>query len=114
MKYYHIIIHLLLPTFRRCFLCTVTGPTVIDINGQVNSAKDRCGYTLMKTTSIPGIKVHVTFKERRRVDVSFLDSVILQLEDAGVKIYLKQGGKVMVSWRVGRVVLFLTPLKTGQ
>ncbi|XP_053171554.1 alpha-tectorin-like [Scomber japonicus] len=80
----------------KCFLCTVTGPTVIDINGQVNSAKDRCGYTLMKTTSIPGIKVHVTFKERRRVDVSFLDSVILQLEDAGVKIYLKQGGKVMV------------------
>ncbi|CAK6960879.1 alpha-tectorin-like [Scomber scombrus] len=80
----------------KCFVCTVTGPTVIDINGQVNSVQDRCAYTLMKTTSIPGLKVHVTFQERRRKDVSFLDSVILQLEDAGVNIKLEQGGRVML------------------
>ncbi|XP_044204526.1 uromodulin-like [Thunnus albacares] len=80
----------------QCVLCTVTGPTVIDIHGHLNSVQDRCAYDLMETKSIPDLKVHATFKERRRTDVSFLDSVILQLDGPGVNINLEQGGRVLV------------------
>uniref|UniRef100_A0A8D0D9N4 ZP domain-containing protein n=1 Tax=Sander lucioperca TaxID=283035 RepID=A0A8D0D9N4_SANLU len=80
----------------RCTLCTVTGPTVIDIHGHVNSVQDRCVYSLIKTPSIPDIQVYTTFQERRRKDVSFLDRVILSLDNPGVNIYLEQGGKVQL------------------
>ncbi|KAG8007542.1 Uromodulin [Nibea albiflora] len=56
--------------------------------------KDRCGYTLMKTSSIPDLQVRSTFQERRRTDVSFLDTVILSLDKLGVQIHLEQGGRV--------------------
>ncbi|XP_035849298.1 zonadhesin-like [Sander lucioperca] len=79
-----------------CTLCTVTGPTVIDIHGHVNSVQDRCVYSLIKTPSIPDIQVYTTFQERRRKDVSFLDRVILSLDNPGVNIYLEQGGKVQL------------------
>uniref|UniRef100_A0A3B4VDB8 Pancreatic secretory granule membrane major glycoprotein GP2-like n=1 Tax=Seriola dumerili TaxID=41447 RepID=A0A3B4VDB8_SERDU len=80
----------------QCIICTATGPTVIDVHGQVNSVQDRCGYTLMKTTSIPDFQVHATFQERRRKDVSFLDRVILQLDKPAVQINLEQGGRVQL------------------
>ncbi|XP_068578084.1 uncharacterized protein [Cebidichthys violaceus] len=80
----------------QCALCTVTGPTVIDIHGQVNSVQDRCAYSLMTTASIPEFQVHATFRERRREDVSFLDRVILFLEKPNVHINLEQGGKVQL------------------
>uniref|UniRef100_A0A3B4USC7 Uncharacterized LOC111218484 n=1 Tax=Seriola dumerili TaxID=41447 RepID=A0A3B4USC7_SERDU len=87
----------------RCVLntiCTVTGSTVIDFVGRVRSVPDRCGYTLMRPSSIPGLQVLGVFQERRRKDVSFLDRVILQLDQAGVQISLEQGGRVQLNNKV--------------
>uniref|UniRef100_A0A671Z0P0 Zonadhesin-like n=1 Tax=Sparus aurata TaxID=8175 RepID=A0A671Z0P0_SPAAU len=78
-------------------MCTVTGSTVIDFIGRVHSVPDRCGYTLMRPLSIPGLQVLGVFQERRRKDVSFLDRVILQLDSAGVQISLEQGGRVQLN-----------------
>lgn len=78
-------------------ICTVTGPTVIDFLGQVNSVDDRCAYSLMSGSSVPDLYVLANFQERRRKDVSFLDSVTLRLNKTGVHIQLEQGGRVQVS-----------------
>lgn len=78
--------------------CTVSGPAVIDIHGQVNSVQDRCAYTLMSTPSVPDLQVLANFQERRRKDVSFVDSVTLRLNSTGVYIHLKQDGRVQVSY----------------
>lgn len=51
--------------------CTVTGPTVIDFHGQVNSVEDRCSYSLVLTPSVPDFHVLGNFRERRRKDVTF-------------------------------------------
>ncbi|XP_067380906.1 alpha-tectorin-like isoform X2 [Channa argus] len=74
--------------------CTLTGPTVIDFNGQVNSVQDRCVHSLMSTPSLPDFLILGNFQERSRKDVSFLDSVTLRLNGSGVLIHLEQGGRV--------------------
>ncbi|XP_039461587.1 alpha-tectorin-like isoform X1 [Oreochromis aureus] len=74
--------------------CTVTGPTVINVHGQVNSIKDRCAYSLVSIPSIPNFYLMANFRDRRREDVSFLDSVILHLDGPGVHSHLEQGGTV--------------------
>ncbi|XP_026225035.1 uncharacterized protein LOC113168243 [Anabas testudineus] len=74
--------------------CTVTGPTVIDFHGQVNSIQDRCAYSLLSDPSVPNFQVLANFQERRRKDVSFLDSVTLTVDGSGVLIHLEQGGVV--------------------
>lgn len=97
-----------LPTSFSCILnsmCTVTGSTVIDFIGRVHSVPDRCGYTLMRPLSIPGLQVLGVFQERRRKDVSFLDRVILQLDSAGVQISLEQGGRVQVHSLLSQLLL---------
>ncbi|XP_010754397.1 alpha-tectorin [Larimichthys crocea] len=82
-------------------MCTVTGSTVIDFIGRVHSVPDRCGYTLMRSTlGVPGVKLVGIFQERRRKDVSFLDRVILQMDQAGVQISLGQGGRVQLNDKV--------------
>ncbi|XP_074514400.1 alpha-tectorin-like [Sebastes fasciatus] len=81
-------------------MCSVTGSTVIDFVGGVHSVPDRCGYTLMDPSVIPGFRVLGVFQERRRKDVSFLDRVILQLGTAGVQISLEQGGRVQLNDKV--------------
>ncbi|XP_035531818.1 alpha-tectorin-like [Morone saxatilis] len=78
-------------------MCTVTSSTVIDFLGRVHSVPDRCGYTLMRPSSIPDFQVLGVFQERRRKDVSFLDRVILQLGTEGVQIFLEQGGRVQLN-----------------
>lgn len=83
-------------------MCTVTTSTVIDFVGSVRSVPDRCGYTLMSSSSIPGFQVLGVFQERRRKDVSFLDRVTLQLDRAGVQISLEQGSKVLVSYQLAQ------------
>ncbi|MEQ2196698.1 hypothetical protein XENOCAPTIV_009450, partial [Xenoophorus captivus] len=77
-------------------VCTVTGPALIDFQGHVTSVKDRCTYSLLSIPSVPGLQVLANFQERRRKDVSFLDSVTLWLDRLGVHIHLKQGGRVLV------------------
>ncbi|XP_029018904.1 uncharacterized protein LOC114862591 [Betta splendens] len=77
--------------------CTVTGPTVIDFNGQLNSIQDRCTYSLLSHFSVPSLQVLANFQERRRKDVSFLDSVTLVLNGSDIHIHLKQGGVVQVN-----------------
>ncbi|MEQ2260924.1 hypothetical protein XENORESO_003324, partial [Xenotaenia resolanae] len=78
-------------------ICTVTGPAVINFHGQQNSVKDRCSYSLLRIPSVPDFQVLANFQERRRKDMSFLDSVTLRLNGSGVHIHLKQGGRVLVS-----------------
>ncbi|XP_062258103.1 uncharacterized protein LOC133966979 [Platichthys flesus] len=80
-------------------VCTVIGSTVIGFAGQVQAVPDRCGYTLFKSTSIPGFQVVGVFQERRRKDVSFLKRVILQLDAAGVQISLEQGSRALLDTR---------------
>uniref|UniRef100_A0A3P8QCW1 ZP domain-containing protein n=1 Tax=Astatotilapia calliptera TaxID=8154 RepID=A0A3P8QCW1_ASTCA len=74
--------------------CTVTGPTVIDVHGQINSIQDRCAYSLFSTPSLPDFHVLGNFRDRRRKDVSFLDSVTLRV--GGHYIHLEQGGRVQL------------------
>ncbi|XP_005752632.1 alpha-tectorin-like [Pundamilia nyererei] len=74
--------------------CNVTGPTVINVHGQLNFIKDRCAYSLVSIPSIPNLYLVANFRGRRREDVSFLDSVILRLDGPGVHIHLEQGGRV--------------------
>ncbi|KAK2899436.1 hypothetical protein Q8A73_012565 [Channa argus] len=76
--------------------CTVTGSTVIDFNGQVNSVQDRCVYSLVSDDNIPDFLVLGNFQERRRKGVSFLESVKLRLDGSGVLIHLEQGGRVQL------------------
>ncbi|CAK6981275.1 uncharacterized protein LOC128368293, partial [Scomber scombrus] len=71
-------------------VCTVTGSTVIDVDGNAASVPDRCAYTLLSES---GIKLQAVFQDRRRKDISFLDHVILHL-DKDVNIHLGQGGRV--------------------
>jgi len=74
--------------------CTVTGPAVIDFHDTVNSVEDRCAYLLLNDKNFE-IEILATFQERRRKDVSFLDSVTLK---TGSSVYhLEQGGRVLVS-----------------
>ncbi|XP_042283229.1 alpha-tectorin-like [Thunnus maccoyii] len=74
--------------------CTVTGSTVIDLGGKVVSVPDRCAYTLMSES---GVHLQAVFQDRRRKDVSFLDHVILHLNDSGVNFHLGQGGRVQLN-----------------
>ncbi|XP_023201522.1 alpha-tectorin-like [Xiphophorus maculatus] len=78
-------------------VCTVTGPAVVDFQGQQNSVKDRCWYSLLRIPSGPDFQVLVHFQERRRKDVSFLDGVTLRLNGSAVHIQLKQGGRVLLN-----------------
>ncbi|KAG8012972.1 Alpha-tectorin [Nibea albiflora] len=77
--------------------CTVSGPAVIDISGRVNSVQDRCAHSLMLLPSAPNFHVLANFQERRRKDVSFLDSVTLRLDGPRVDIHLQQGGRVQLN-----------------
>ncbi|XP_039892338.1 deleted in malignant brain tumors 1 protein-like [Simochromis diagramma] len=74
--------------------CTVTGPTIIDVHGHMNSIQDRCAYSLFSTPSLPDFLVLGNFRDRRRKDVSFLDSVTLRVD--GHDIHLEQGGRVQL------------------
>ncbi|RVE60732.1 hypothetical protein OJAV_G00183960 [Oryzias javanicus] len=76
-------------------LCTVTGPTIIDFNGQINSVSDRCEYTLLLDQNT-GLTLKANFLERRRRDVSFVDSLTLDFSDSD-DIQLLQGHRVMVA-----------------
>lgn len=69
---------------------------MINFIGRVHFVPDRCAYNLMKSSSVPNFQVLGVFQERRRKDISFLDHVILQLDDQGVQISLEQGGRVKV------------------
>ncbi|KAF3843529.1 hypothetical protein F7725_002378 [Dissostichus mawsoni] len=84
-------------------MCTVTGSAVINIVGRVESVPDRCGYTLVGPSVIPGFKVLGVFQERRRKDVSFLERVILQLDSPNIQISLEQGGRVQLDEKVLKV-----------
>ncbi|KAF6723391.1 Pancreatic secretory granule membrane major glycoprotein GP2 [Oryzias melastigma] len=79
------------------FVCSVTGSTIIDFSGRLNSVPDRCGYSLLSSPSLPGLQVMGVLKERRRRDMSFLDQVILSLD--GNLISLEQGGRVKLDGR---------------
>ncbi|XP_032439507.1 alpha-tectorin-like isoform X1 [Xiphophorus hellerii] len=77
-------------------ICTVTGPAVIDFTGQFSPVADRCVYSMLSDSSM-GFEVFATFRERRRRDVSFLDSVTLKLQDPAVQFHLQQGGRVQMN-----------------
>ncbi|XP_006808626.1 alpha-tectorin-like [Neolamprologus brichardi] len=74
--------------------CTVTGPTIIDVHGQINFIQDRCAYSLFSIPSLPDFHVQGNFEDRRRKDVSFLDSVTLRV--GGHVIHLEQGGRIQL------------------
>ncbi|XP_015260644.1 PREDICTED: alpha-tectorin-like [Cyprinodon variegatus] len=84
----------------RCSLkpvCTVTGSTVIGFTSALHSVPDRCSYSLLKSSSLPGLHVLGMFTEKRRKDLSFLNRVILQLNKNGAEISLEQGSRVKVN-----------------
>ncbi|XP_078792971.1 uncharacterized protein LOC101155176 isoform X2 [Oryzias latipes] len=74
--------------------CTVVGPAVLDVHGQMRLVEDRCSYALL---SAPDLQIVATFQERRRKDVGFLDGVILQLGRSDVHVSLDPGGRIRVS-----------------
>ncbi|XP_061569855.1 alpha-tectorin-like isoform X2 [Cololabis saira] len=75
-------------------ICTLTGPTVINVKGVGTTVEDRCTYTLMSDNDLVSeFEVLASYKDRRRTDVSFLDSVTLK---NGVEVLLEQGGTVKV------------------
>ncbi|XP_061564126.1 IgGFc-binding protein-like [Cololabis saira] len=77
-------------------ICTLTGPTVINVHGHVTSVEDRCTYTLMSDNQLfSHFEVLASYQDRRRTDVSFLDSVTLK--NTGVEVLLEQGGRVKVN-----------------
>ncbi|XP_053733758.1 alpha-tectorin-like [Synchiropus splendidus] len=83
----------------RCLVnvtCTIAASTVIDYYGGVHAAPDRCAYSLFSSYWFPGFQVLGVFRERRRLDVSLLDHVILQLSHKGPLITLEQGGRVLL------------------
>ncbi|TKS66416.1 Neuronal acetylcholine receptor subunit alpha-2 [Collichthys lucidus] len=87
------------PPAGRCIklaVCTVTGSTVIDFLSTAHSVSDRCIYSLIRTPGNSSINLMAGFRERRRRDVTFLDHLVLRLNETGVKIYLEQGGRVRV------------------
>ncbi|CAI5660805.1 unnamed protein product [Oreochromis niloticus] len=75
-------------------VCTVTGPTIIDVHSQINSIQDRCAYSLFSTPSLQDFQVQGNFEDQRRKDVSFLGSVTLLVD--GHDIHLEQGGRVQL------------------
>ncbi|XP_041841999.1 uncharacterized protein LOC121640352 [Melanotaenia boesemani] len=77
--------------------CTVTGPTIIDIQGTYNSVGDRCVYTLVPDSWVSGFGILVEFRERRRTDVSFVDSLTLRFTNLNTNIVLKTDGEVLVN-----------------
>ncbi|PWA13917.1 hypothetical protein CCH79_00018520, partial [Gambusia affinis] len=77
-------------------ICTVTGPAVIDVRGRFTPVTDRCVYSVLSDSST-GLEVFAAFRERRRRDVSFLDSVTLKLQDPAVQFHLEQGGRVQMN-----------------
>uniref|UniRef100_A0A3B3CWI3 ZP domain-containing protein n=1 Tax=Oryzias melastigma TaxID=30732 RepID=A0A3B3CWI3_ORYME len=76
-------------------LCTVTGPTVIDFSGQMNSVSDLCEYSLLHDQST-GFSLKANFLDRRRRDVSFVDSLTLDFSERD-DIQLLQGHRVTVA-----------------
>ncbi|XP_067378940.1 uncharacterized protein [Channa argus] len=92
-------------------ICTVTGPTFIKFDGQLNSIQDRCAYSLLSVSSIPGMRLVANFQERRRKDVSFLDNVTVFLEEQGVQINLEQGRRVRVD---GSVLTFTSSFQVAD
>uniref|UniRef100_A0A3B3TH83 Alpha-tectorin-like n=1 Tax=Poecilia latipinna TaxID=48699 RepID=A0A3B3TH83_9TELE len=80
--------------------CQGDGRKNSDLDGftsRPQSVPDRCGYSLLRSSSLPGLHVLGVFKERRRKDLSFLDRVVLQLDREGAQISLEQGSKVKVN-----------------
>ncbi|RVE60721.1 hypothetical protein OJAV_G00184000 [Oryzias javanicus] len=78
---------------RKMEICTANGPTVIDFKEKINSVSDRCEYTLLHDQSA-GFTLKANFLERRRRDVSFVDSLTLDFSDSD-DIQLLQGQRVM-------------------
>ncbi|XP_041841987.1 alpha-tectorin-like [Melanotaenia boesemani] len=78
------------------YTCTVSGPAVIDVHNKADFIEDRCSYTLLSDSWVSGVQILASFRERRRTDVSFVDSVTLRLEDPGVDVLLKQDDRVLV------------------
>ncbi|XP_041841204.1 uromodulin-like [Melanotaenia boesemani] len=78
------------------YTCSVTGPAVIDVHNKADFIEDRCSYTLLSDSWVSGVQILASFRERRRTDVSFVDSVTLRVEDPGVDVLLKQDGRVLV------------------
>lgn len=72
-------------------MCTIIGPSVIDIKGVPSAVRDFCAYTLLKVT---GLEIDGYFRSRLLTDVPFLHKVTLTTTQ---ELRLKPGGVVTVS-----------------
>lgn len=54
----------------------------------------------MKSQGSSSFELLAAFRERRRLDVPFVDHLKLWLNDSGVTIYLERGGRVQVRGKV--------------
>lgn len=87
-------------------MCSVTGSSVVDFNGGVHSIPDRCVYSLVKPQGSSRFEVLAGFRERRRLDVPFLDYLKLSVQNPNVTIYVEQGGRVRVRRKLSLKVCF--------
>jgi len=80
------------------FVCAVTGSTVVRFYDRTTSISDRCTYGLLQPEAGNDFSIFADFKERRRRDVPFLDSLTLRLR-TGSELELLQGGRVQLDGR---------------
>uniref|UniRef100_A0A3B3B510 ZP domain-containing protein n=1 Tax=Oryzias melastigma TaxID=30732 RepID=A0A3B3B510_ORYME len=76
-------------------LCSVVGSNILDFTGDFWFVTDLCDYFLLREKPT-GFSLKAKFLERRRRDVSFVDSLTLDFSDSD-DIQLLQGHRVMVA-----------------
>lgn len=97
LRFHHVLLGWCLstiPSLIRCGtekMCTIIGPSVIDIKGVPSAVRDFCAYTLLKVT---GLEIDGYFRSRLLTDVPFLHKVTLTTTQ---ELRLKPGGVVTVS-----------------
>ncbi|CAJ1050069.1 uncharacterized protein LOC117808825 [Xyrichtys novacula] len=101
------------PSIRACkdhSVCTFTGPSVVDTSGKVGTIKDLCDYRLLSSTLLADFSVEAEYKDRRRKDVSFVNTVRIKKGSATYK--MEQGG--VFKDKDGEVTLTSTSKTVGD
>ncbi|CAJ1050067.1 uncharacterized protein LOC117808825 [Xyrichtys novacula] len=91
-------------------VCTFTGPSVVDTSGKVGTIMDLCDYHLLSSTLLADFSVEAEYKDRRRKDVSFVNTVRIKKGSATYR--MEQGG--VFKDKDGEVTLTSTSKTVGD